>query len=87
MVAEVSSRKFREELDQQQFELYYQEQVDARRRPLGAEALLRWVHPQRRIVSPVEFIPFAQETGLIEPMGRRTLAVNISMRRSNPSAW
>jgi diguanylate cyclase (GGDEF)-like protein/PAS domain S-box-containing protein len=79
MQVEVNRRRslieeIREALDQQQFELYYQVQVDAQGRPLGAEALLRWLHPQRGIVSPVEFIPLAEETGLIEPMGRWTLA-------------
>lgn len=37
---------------------------------MGAEALVRWMHPQRGVVSPGEFIPLAEQTGLILPLGR-----------------
>jgi len=53
--------------------LYYQLQVDKHGQPTGAEALMRWQHPQRGIVSPHEFIPLAEETGLIIPMGEWAL--------------
>ena len=52
-------------LEQQQLRLYYQIQVDDENRPVGAEALLRWIHPQRGMVMPDQFIPIAEESALI----------------------
>lgn len=52
-----------------QLQLLYQVQVDARAQPVGAECLMRWHHPQRGLVSPVEFIPLAEESGAIVAMG------------------
>ena len=61
--------ELRQAIVDQQFLLYFQPQVDALGRVLGAEALLRWQHPTKGLVSPVEFIHIAEETGLILPIG------------------
>lgn len=53
--------------------LYYQPVVDAARDVVGAEALLRWKHPQRGMVSPLDFVPLAERTGLIIPVGEWVL--------------
>ncbi|ABM30639.1 EAL domain-containing protein [Paracidovorax citrulli] len=60
-------------LAREQFMLHYQPQIDRRGSVTGVEALVRWPHPQRGMVSPGEFIPLAEETGLVLPLGRWVL--------------
>ena len=56
-----------------EFLLYYQPQINREGSTVGAEVLLRWPHPQRGMVSPAEFIPLAEDTGLILPLGNWVL--------------
>ncbi len=65
--------ELRQAIERQQFQLHYQIQVDNLNRPLGAEALIRWIHPKRGFVSPMQFIPLAEESGLILPIGQWVL--------------
>lgn len=60
-------------LDERQFALHYQPQVDQAGRMVGVEALLRWSHPERGMISPGAFIPVAEQTGLILQLGRFVL--------------
>lgn len=66
--------ELRRAFENQQLEVYYQPQYDARTlRVAGAEALLRWFHPQRGRIATADFVAVAEETGLIGDIGRWTL--------------
>jgi diguanylate cyclase (GGDEF)-like protein len=77
----------RHALIKNQFQLHYQIQVNELRHPLGAEVLLRWEHPQRGLVSPSDFIPLAEDSGLIVQIGLwvlQTACAQLKQWQNNP---
>ena len=78
----------RRALHRHELELYFQPVYECASRTLeGFEALLRWTHPVRGPVSPVEFIPVAEESGLIVALGQWVLQAACSQAASWPGSW
>ncbi|MDX8385400.1 MAG: EAL domain-containing protein, partial [Gallionella sp.] len=76
-------------IERNELQMYFQIQVDLDSKPIGAEALIRWIHPKMGMVFPGQFISMAEETGLILPIGQwvlESVCKQIKLWESNPIA-
>jgi diguanylate cyclase (GGDEF)-like protein len=66
----------RKALDEDQFVVYYQPTIDIHKNEIvGVEALLRWDHPDKGIIKPTDFVPLAEDSGLIVPIGEKLIRI------------
>ena len=75
-------------IDHSEFQLYYQAQFNRQHQVIGAEALIRWIHPKQGLVSPAVFVPLAEENGLIIKLGLWVLGAaceQLKLWENNPS--
>jgi diguanylate cyclase (GGDEF)-like protein/PAS domain S-box-containing protein len=76
------SSQLREAIEKKEFQLYYQPQIEVKTgKIVGVEALIRWKHPERGFVSPMEFIPFSEKTGYITEISEWVLKTAINQKR------
>ena len=85
-------QELRDAIEGKEFELYYQVQVNKEAHIIGVEALIRWIHPKRGMVSPAAFIPLCEEIGLIVPLGQWVLEqavrqVSLWQKDTQKSQW
>ena len=75
--------KLRKALDRKEFVLHYQPQLDTKtKKIIAVEALIRWMHPDKGMMAPMTFIPLAEETGLIIPIGEWILRTACNQNKS-----
>lgn len=69
--------ELRTAIQEHQFELYYQPQVDSQNKIVGTEALIRWNHPQKGLLNPIDFLPIAEENKLMKKVGDEVIRIGL----------